>query len=79
MDTAIRIFFNTGNELERLKRKAANVRVANVEDFVDEFRQILTNRAVAAEALDVYNQAEVRAAIAELRQLGGDRQHHQEA
>lgn len=73
MDTAIKIFFNTGNELERLKHKAANVRVSNVDDFVNEFRQILTNRAIAAEALDVYHRGEIAAAIAELKQIGGDR------
>lgn len=72
MNTAIKIFFKTGNELERLKLEASNVRVTNVEQFVAEFRHILTRRAVAAEAIDVYDRAEIRSAIAELKQLEGD-------
>ncbi|MEM6838703.1 MAG: hypothetical protein AAF609_17840 [Cyanobacteria bacterium P01_C01_bin.120] len=72
MNTAIKIFFKTGRELEHLKRHASNVRVGNVEYFVTEFRRILTRRAVAAEALEAYEKAEIRSAIAELNQLEGE-------
>lgn len=74
MDKALRIFFKTGKDLDKLRLKAGEVRVSNVEGLVREFRAVLTHRAIAAEALSVQNRAEIQSTISELKRVEGQRQ-----
>jgi hypothetical protein len=67
MDRALRVFLKTSRELRSLNSKAGKVRLPNVEKLVCEFREILTCRAIAAEALDVYDSPKLRRYIAELQ------------
>lgn len=69
MDKALRIFFKTGRDLERIKLEAGAVRVSDIESLVQEFHTILTRRAVAAEALEVHNCTEIKSMISELKAL----------
>ncbi|MGF1461229.1 MAG: hypothetical protein ACFBSG_19645 [Leptolyngbyaceae cyanobacterium] len=50
--------------------------MSNIEHLVNEFRAVLTDRAVAAEALDLYDQAEIRAIVAELNRLDANQEPH---
>lgn len=69
MDKALKVFFKTGRELESLTSKANNVRLPNIEKLVREFREVVTYRAIAAEALDVYDSPEMHQTLAELRAI----------
>ena len=69
MDKALRIFFKTGKELESLTSAASQVRLPKIEKIVREFREVLTYRAIAAEALEVYDSPETRKTLSELRAI----------
>jgi hypothetical protein len=69
MDKALRVFFKTGRELESLSLKASQARLPNVEELVCEFREILMYRAIAAEALEIYDSPKTLEIISELRAL----------
>ncbi len=73
MDKALKVFFKTGRELENLNSEAGKVRLPNVEILVREFREILTSRAIAAEALDVYDSPETREALLEIHAIEQER------
>ena len=69
MDEAIRIYFETSNRLDEIKLKASNVRIGDIETLVQQFKETITQRAIAAEALSAHESPEIRAAINELRGL----------
>ncbi|NER78436.1 MAG: hypothetical protein F6K42_02445 [Leptolyngbya sp. SIO1D8] len=69
MDKAIRIYFETGYRLDEIKLQASNAHLGDIETLVQQFRETITKRAIAAEALRLHESPEIRAAIAELRGL----------
>ena len=73
MDKALRVFFKTGKEIDSLSTKANHVRLPNIERLVREFREVLTCRAIAAEALEVYDSTEVQKNLLELKAIEENR------